>query len=639
MKRLLLILALALPSLALGAVQTTTVQGKILMPSGSVATGGTIIATLSGAGTTDDLSTAASQRVGGRVVGSIGASGDVTGLVLVPNDAITPAGTYYDVSISATGPVRTSWTERWSVTTSPDPVAIGAITRLDSPPSLSYNLDNASDVVITSLSNNQCLKSTVPPGTWENKLCTSTTAPITWASGDVIGLKLWNDESGGTPVTSSPSGLQTYGSVLGGGVGLSLLTGCADGQTLRWDAVSTEWDCATGGPSLTSATTTAGDTLTLTSDGTNLTLTPSRAAADVIVVDQAGVEMIRIDDSTEASSGGVDVSRHMAVGQDASVESQYVFNLAEKGSQKAFNQLAYFKPTFNTDVGISTADGLIIEPTFATGFDCVSGCSDYAGMFINFVGDAQPSVAAPMAGTGPKLKGLDIKLSPTVVAGTPAWPELSALFIRSPVINGVAPTVSYGIKVEGAGNGTSAFAASFGGRVQIHSNAPLGFGQTQGTIPINLMRAKTSTGTSIVMALNSVTEYEWSPTSFFPSTNGGAGLGQDGGGFSDIWFLDTSATFEDRIVFTSSTALTADRVLTIDMTNADRTLRLPVGSTGVATNGSLWWGDSSDAFDTGTEVCTARSLSCLTTHTVAGVNQTCAFDHGTVGTYFYAMCY
>jgi hypothetical protein len=74
--------------------------------------------------------------VGGRVEATIDPNGLVTSVVLVPNDAITPSGTYYLVQISTTGPVRTSWTERWSVTTSPDPVDVGDITRLDTPSDL-----------------------------------------------------------------------------------------------------------------------------------------------------------------------------------------------------------------------------------------------------------------------------------------------------------------------------------------------------------------------------------------------------------------------------------------------------------------------------------------------------------------------
>ena len=130
--RVLLALFLA-TGVASAAVETTTIQGKVLDPSGSPATGGTIIAQLSASGSTDDSGT--SQRVASRVEGTIGADGSVT-LALVPNDAITPAGTYYELRIRVTGPERASWTEKWQVDTSPDPVDIGAVTQLEVAPGI-----------------------------------------------------------------------------------------------------------------------------------------------------------------------------------------------------------------------------------------------------------------------------------------------------------------------------------------------------------------------------------------------------------------------------------------------------------------------------------------------------------------------
>ena len=142
--------------------------GKVLMPNGAVATGGTITVTLSQPGTTDDTSTMVSQRVGGRVIGSIGAAGDVTGITLVPNDKITPSGTYYTAQFSTTGPVRTSWTETWSLTTSPDPIDVGDITRLNIVPGVTLNFDNLSDVLLSSSANGQILQFDGVAAQWKN---------------------------------------------------------------------------------------------------------------------------------------------------------------------------------------------------------------------------------------------------------------------------------------------------------------------------------------------------------------------------------------------------------------------------------------------------------------------------------------
>ncbi len=130
----LLLAVAATCSLAGAAVETTTVAGKVLLPggSGNFAQRGTIIATLSASGSVTDGSEV--HRVASRVIATIASTGTVTGLVLVPNDVITPANTYYLVQFTVSAPLAASWTEKWSVTTSPDPVQIGNITRLDTPP-------------------------------------------------------------------------------------------------------------------------------------------------------------------------------------------------------------------------------------------------------------------------------------------------------------------------------------------------------------------------------------------------------------------------------------------------------------------------------------------------------------------------
>lgn len=117
--------ALAREGLIFGAVETTTIQGKVLMPNGQPATAGTILARLSQPGQAPDGGS--SQVVGGRFTGTIATDGTVTGLALVPNDVITPAGTFYRVTVRVTAPVRDEWDETWNITTAPDPVDIGDI--------------------------------------------------------------------------------------------------------------------------------------------------------------------------------------------------------------------------------------------------------------------------------------------------------------------------------------------------------------------------------------------------------------------------------------------------------------------------------------------------------------------------------
>ena len=119
---------------AFAAVETTTVNGKVVLSDGSAATAGSITCTLSTPGTALDGST--SQRVAGSDTATIGSDGTITGLTLVPNDAITPTGTTYKCAFNVSSPRRVSWDETWSVATSPDPVNVGSITRYNVAPGI-----------------------------------------------------------------------------------------------------------------------------------------------------------------------------------------------------------------------------------------------------------------------------------------------------------------------------------------------------------------------------------------------------------------------------------------------------------------------------------------------------------------------
>ena len=115
------------------AVETTTITGKVLLPGGAAPpVGSRLVIRLSQSGRAEDGG--ATQVVGGTIEGRITSDGSVkaadgtSALMLVPNDAITPAGTYYRVEFSVPGGL--GWTELWNVTTSPDPVEVGDIQRL-----------------------------------------------------------------------------------------------------------------------------------------------------------------------------------------------------------------------------------------------------------------------------------------------------------------------------------------------------------------------------------------------------------------------------------------------------------------------------------------------------------------------------
>lgn len=129
---------------AFATIETTTVTGKLVTTNGSGApfTAGTVTATLSSSGTATDG--ASTSVVAGKVTATIASDGTIS-LVLVPNDAIVPANTYYIVKIAATAPYAATWTENWSVATSPDPVAIGLVSRVNTPPGIAAPVSRIQD--------------------------------------------------------------------------------------------------------------------------------------------------------------------------------------------------------------------------------------------------------------------------------------------------------------------------------------------------------------------------------------------------------------------------------------------------------------------------------------------------------------
>lgn len=119
------------------SLPTTTITGKVYTPNGVIVTAGSMVCILSQAASVNDAGSGATERVAGLSEFSIQSSGDVqAGMALVPNDAMTPTGTYYRVRFTVTAPVSAAWEESWSVPSTPDPIEIGDITRLFTAPAL-----------------------------------------------------------------------------------------------------------------------------------------------------------------------------------------------------------------------------------------------------------------------------------------------------------------------------------------------------------------------------------------------------------------------------------------------------------------------------------------------------------------------
>src|SRR3990170_6154369 len=104
------------------AIPTTRITGKVILPDGTGAKGGTLDIKLSQDGATVKDGTIDHVLNGRKKVSIAPADGSVD-FYLVPNDAVSPAGTHWVVTFTL--PDGTVWTERWQLATAPNPVEIG----------------------------------------------------------------------------------------------------------------------------------------------------------------------------------------------------------------------------------------------------------------------------------------------------------------------------------------------------------------------------------------------------------------------------------------------------------------------------------------------------------------------------------
>ena len=112
------------------AVSTTTVQGTIYGPGGSVIPGGKITFRLGGIADSGVVVDGAVNTIvhPGPIKVTIPSTGIVS-FTLIPNDAITPTGSHWRADFESLDGF--TWREFWQVDTIPDPVEIGDITRVN----------------------------------------------------------------------------------------------------------------------------------------------------------------------------------------------------------------------------------------------------------------------------------------------------------------------------------------------------------------------------------------------------------------------------------------------------------------------------------------------------------------------------
>lgn len=149
MRKLALLALSLLAGPAWAALPSVTITGNVLMPDGvSAPSSGRITCRLSQAGSALDGGT--SMRLASEWTTALGAGGAVS-FTLVPNDQIMPSGTAYICTIQVRSPALTSaflsWSETWQLASSPNPIAIGAVPRLNVIPGVAVGLVPATSTV------------------------------------------------------------------------------------------------------------------------------------------------------------------------------------------------------------------------------------------------------------------------------------------------------------------------------------------------------------------------------------------------------------------------------------------------------------------------------------------------------------
>jgi lysophospholipase L1-like esterase len=165
------------------AVPLTTITGKLLTPDGQPVTKGTVSARLSQPGSA--LDGAVSQRVAETATATVGADGSVS-LSLVPNDAITPSGTHYVVTIDAKiGARGRQWVEKWQITGTA-PLDIGEVPRLGVVPGIAVTTAAAvSESVVAAAESAQAAASASATAAQSAKVAAETARDAANATGKV----------------------------------------------------------------------------------------------------------------------------------------------------------------------------------------------------------------------------------------------------------------------------------------------------------------------------------------------------------------------------------------------------------------------------------------------------------------------
>lgn len=316
------------------------------------------------------------------------------------------------------------------------------------------------------------------------------------------------------------------------------------------------------------------DTLALTSNGTDETLTWSRSGAKLILKDIAAATIAEFYSSTGVSRG-LAVRNSLLVGPGTSdtgttpYGAAVVFTVGEALSSRAFFGLFKLGAVLDADIIDTTITLADYSSRIATGFD-ISGSGS---LIYHRVGNAGSS-GAVLTGGASKVALYSGSFQTTLEVGSPVWTELVGLDLSSHLnCAGVAATRSIGILCTPIQSATTQWDAIFGTNgVQLNTTGKLIFGGSSTSKGINSIR-RGATTTNLLVEINSANEYDIRAASLArvaSSTSKSLGLVTTQG-WSGVFLQDTVAT-KTLQLRTTTTGVAADTILTIDPVGASRTI-------------------------------------------------------------------
>lgn len=469
--------------------------------------------------------------------------------------------------------------------------------------------------------------------------------PLSFDSADVLTLSTpLSLANGGTGLSSASDDTTIVSN--GSAWQAKSLPNCTDssGNHLNYTTSTNAFSCGTSVGSVTVDRLTAAvtaDTAIYSSNATDEFLTWSRSGSKFNLVDPVGKNILQAWPSS-GTYGGLSVFGHAAVGYydgtnptDLSINTS-VLNIIEKTNQKDWGVGIGMGLELNSDLGTSERKLADIVGLFDDGFNFTGGAGTITGLNLAYSGGSSTTVLS----NGATVNMLPISFDITVPATSPAWADIYGVNIGNlAVTGGTVPTRTTGYRYSGTPNGTTNWAfRTTSGDIQLDTNgSKLIFGGNN-TKGINWL-VRGSTTTNILMALNSANEYDFRAASLAPvasATSKTLGLGTNQG-WAGVYLQDTSATFTNKLLSTSSTALTANRTLTFDVVNASRVIKVSgdsvinqdVSTLGSPTHDSITLTGtltSSRTTDFGWSVVSVANQACNTTCTSACI---VGFDQGT----------